>query len=54
MPRPFGQMTVMENLELGSFTLESVPGRVARLGDTWSAAMREPISLGSLLRRRDL
>lgn len=47
-PLDWGELT--DDLDLKAFTIDTVPGRVQQVGDLWSPAMAEPISLERLLR----
>lgn len=41
-----------DELDLRAFTIDTVPGRVEKIGDLWGPAMAEPISLEKMLRRQ--
>jgi bifunctional non-homologous end joining protein LigD len=46
---PLRWKEVVPSLDLGSFTIDTVPARVSRLGDLWSAAMSARSSLHGVL-----
>jgi DNA primase len=41
-----------EKLDLGAFTVDTVPDRFAEVGDLWGPAMAEPNNLESLTSRK--
>lgn len=45
---PLGWEELTDDLDLRDFTVETVPARVARIGDLWHPALKEPNSLDAL------